>query len=200
MQYSHWVQANIVSQRIFEHLRGSKRNSGLIGIPLYIAFTISKDGLKIFEINSRGGNPELINTLGVLDEDFVDICHQMLRGDLRRLRFHPLATVATYLVPDVYPDRDNLDRMIDLSKAKALENAWIKICPASVDARKDGLHALRSRTVCVLGIGEDIPQARERSLDGINAIKGDGFRDRNDIASSENIQRSIEHVRSFTRN
>jgi len=197
MEYSHWEQANMVSRRIFERLRGSGRNPSLIGIPLYVAFTISKDGLKIFEINSRGGNPELINVLGVLQDDFVDVCYQMLHGNLAPLSFHPLATVATYLVPDVYPDRDDYDRMVDLSEASDLANAWTKVYPASVDAREDGLHALSSRTVCVLGIGGDIPQARGRSLTVIDAIKGDRSRRRNDIGSSEHIQKSVEHVRSF---
>jgi phosphoribosylamine-glycine ligase len=55
--------------------------------------------------------------------------------------------------------------------------------------------ALRSRAVCVVGIGDNIPEARKISLQGIDAIKGGNLWCRTDIASEEHINKSIKHVK-----
>jgi phosphoribosylamine-glycine ligase len=48
--------------------------------------------------------------------------------------------------------------------------------------------------VGVLGVGKDIEEARQVSLEGINAIKGGALWNRNDIASKQNINKSIQHL------
>ncbi len=60
--------------------------------------------------------------------------------------------------------------------------------------RERKTYALRSRTVCVVGIGNDIQGARDLSLKGIKAIKGGALWHRNDIASREHIEKSVEHM------
>ena len=65
-----------------------------------------------------------------------------------------------------------------------------------MELRGDGnVYALKSRAVCVVGVGNDIPEAREISLEGIKAITGGALWNRTDIASSDHIRDSIDHMK-----
>ena len=59
--------------------------------------------------------------------------------------------------------------------------------------------ALGSRTVAVVGIGDDINEAREKSLEGIAAIKGGALWNRNDIAVKAHIDKSVKHMEELRR-
>jgi phosphoribosylamine-glycine ligase len=59
--------------------------------------------------------------------------------------------------------------------------------------------ALGSRTVAVVGIGDTIDEAREKSLEGISAIKGGALWNRNDIAVKVHIDKSFQHMEVLRR-
>jgi phosphoribosylamine--glycine ligase len=197
-----------IAEKIFKEWSGRiPDSSALRGVPLYLAFMHTKDGPKILENNSRPGDPEIINILPILKEDFVDVCYGMLEGNLRRVDVKRLATVLTYKVPptyggytDVFPskvNRSEIDTPIDLASAYALTSKYddkIRVYPGSMELRGDEIYALKSRVVGVLGVGKDIEEARQVSLEGINAIKGGALWNRNDIASKQNINKSIQHL------
>ncbi len=183
-------------------------SSALRGIPLYLAFMHTKEGPKILEDNSRPGDPEIINILPVLKDDFVDICFKMVDGSLGRVEVNKVATVLTYKVPptyggysDAFPDR--VDKAaagtpVDLSAAHALTAKYgdrIRVYPASMELRNGGVYALKSRVVGVLGIGESIEEARSISLEGVNAIKGGGLWNRTDVASKQHVAKSVDHLK-----
>jgi len=195
-------------ERIFKKLRGRSSNPGLRGMPFYDAFIHASSGPKILENNSRPGDPEILNLLPILKDDFVDVCFKILDENLTRIAFEEKATVATYKAPpnyggfkDAFPrrvKREDIDSPIDLSKAKKLTQKYgdsIRIYPASMELRNGHTYALTSRTVGVVGIGEDIETARRISLEGINAIHGGSLWYRSDIASREHITKSIEHMK-----
>ncbi len=179
------------------------------GIPFYDAFIHTGRGLKILENNSRPGDPEIQNLLPILKDDFVDVCFRILDGNLTRVELEKRATVVTYKAPpnyggfkNVFPQRvDSIDadKPVDLSGAYRLAKKYgdkIRIYPGSMELRDDGrTYALGSRTVCVVGIGEDIERAREISLEGLEAIKGGALWFRTDIASKEHIRKSVEHMK-----
>jgi phosphoribosylamine--glycine ligase len=195
-------------QRIFRKLKGNGSNPGLRGLPFYDAFIHTSGGPKILENNSRPGDPEILNLLPILKHDFVDVCFKILDENLTRIEFEEKATVATYKAPpnyggfkDVFPRRvkmEDIDTPIDLSKAKKLTQKYgdnIRIYPASMELRNRQTYALTSRTVGVVGIGDDIETARRISLEGISAIHGGSLWYRRDIASREHITKSIEHIK-----
>jgi len=67
-----------------------------------------------------------------------------------------------------------------------------------MELRDDGqTYALGSRTVCAVGIGENIESARENSLEGLRAVKGGALWFRTDIASREHIAKSMEHMKTL---
>ena len=203
-----------IVNKVFQELKGkTARNTALLGVPFYMAFIHTRDGLKILENNSRPGDPEIINILPLLKDDFVDVCFKMMEGNLTRVELDAKASVVTYKVPptyggyiDIFKDKvrqNEIDKPVDVSKAYALSKKYgdnIRIYPAAMESRNGQVFALRSRAVCVVGLGDTIEVAREISLKGMNAIKGGGLWNRNDIASKEHINKSISHMRQLRGN
>jgi phosphoribosylamine--glycine ligase len=201
-----------VADRIFEKWKGNEP-SALRGVPLYLAFMHTKDGVKILENNSRPGDPEIINILPILKDDFVDVCFRMLEGNLTRLEVRKAATVVTYKVPlnyggyaDTVPNLVNrkedgepvdLTRAYELSKKHGLD---MRVYPGSMKQRAGATYALKSRAVCVVGVGDSIEEARKTSLEGIEAIRGGGLWNRTDIASGQHIRRSSAHMEELRGN
>jgi len=207
MTSADWEKEIEIMNKIFKELKGKGSNPELRGIPFYAAFIHTGKGPKILENNSRPGDPEIQNLLLTLKDDFVDVCFKILEGNLTRVEFEEKATVVTYKVPPNYggyatefPERVNrneTDKPVDLSEAYKLGEKFgskIRIYPASMELRKGKTYALKSRAVCVVGVGDNIQSARELSLRGIRTIKGGALWHRNDIASREHIEKSVRHM------
>ena len=202
-----------IMNKIFQELKKGESNIGLRGIPFYAAFIHTKSGPKILENNSRPGDPEIINILPLLKDDFVDVCFKMIEGNLTKVELDSKASVVTYKVPptyggyiDLFKDKvgqNEIDTPVDLNRANRLSEKHgnnIRVYPASMEQRNGLAHALHSRAVCVVGVGETIETARQISLEGINAIKGGGLWSRNDIASREHIAKSVSHMQQLRGN
>jgi len=197
-----------IMNRIFQELKGkTESNPALRGTPFYAAFIHTKEGPKILENNSRPGDPEIINILPLLKDDFVDVCFSMIEGNLTKAELENEASVVTYKVPatyggyiDVFKDkvkRNEIDTPIDLAKAYNLSKKYndsIRVYPASIELKNDESFALRSRAVCVVGMADTIEDARQISLEGLAKITGGGLWNRNDIAAKEHIRKSIAHM------
>ncbi|KYH40524.1 MAG: putative phosphoribosylamine-glycine ligase (GARS), partial [Candidatus Bathyarchaeota archaeon B26-1] len=196
-----------IVKRIFAELRGDGYNPELRGVPFYEAFIHTAEGPMILENNSRPGDPEIQNILPVLKDDFVEVCLRMIEGTLTRVEVERKATVVTYKVPpnyggyaEVFPERvrrEEVGTPVILTEAENLRAKYgdaIRIYPGSMELRDGETYALRSRTVCVVGVAETIEDARKISLEGIEAIKGGALWYRTDIASREHIEQSIRHM------
>jgi len=200
-----------MAQKIFDGWsRKISDPTGLRGIPLYLAFMHTAGGPKILEDNSRPGDPEIINLLPVLKDDFVDVCYGMIEGNLPRVYVEKSATVLTYKVPpsyggyaEVFPDKvkkTEIDTPVDLSAAYALSKKYgdrIRVYPGSMELREGKTWALKSRVVGVLGVGEDIEAARQISMEGMAAIKGGALWNRTDVASTQTIAKSVVHMQQL---
>jgi phosphoribosylamine--glycine ligase len=153
-----------------------------------------------------------MNVLPVLKDDFVDVCFRILEGNLTRIDLEKSATVATYKVPpsyggyaEAFPNlvrRGEVGKPVDLSGAYGLSEKLgdnIRVYPASMEQRDGGTYALKSRAVCVVGVGDDLETARNVSLEGINAVKGGALWSRTDIASKRHIEKSVKHMEELRR-
>jgi len=192
-----------IVNRLFNRLKKEAGDLGLRGMPFYAAFMHAKAGPKILEINSRPGDPEIINLMPILRDDFVDVCYKMIEGNLGRVEFEPQATVVTYAMPLSYGSYRNKfsgNPYVDLSEAYKLTEKYadkIRVYPGSMELRDDNrTYALKSRAVCVVGVGDSITEAREVSLDGIQHIDGSLW-NRWDIGSEEHINKSISHMKKL---
>ncbi|MGA2682253.1 MAG: hypothetical protein ABSF44_10705 [Candidatus Bathyarchaeia archaeon] len=189
-----------------------KDDSALRGVPLYLAFMHTGHGIKVLENNSRPGDPEIINLLALIQDDFVDVCFKMIEGNLTGVKMENAASVLTYKVPldyggyaDAFPNqayRAEANSSVDLSKAQALTKKCgnrIRVYPGSMEIRNGKNYALKSRAVGVLGISESIEEARNISLEGIRAISGGGLWNRTDIASKQHIAKAVSHMANLRR-
>lgn len=200
-----------LTQKIFQNLNKKiGDDTALRGVPLYLAFMHTRGGPKILEINSRPGDPESINLFPLIKDDFIDLCYKMIDGTLSRVDVEESATVLTYKVPpsyggytEAYPNLVNkadVETPVDLSNAYALSRKYgdkIRVYPGSMEIRDNGVYALKSRAVGVLGVGENIEEARQISQEGAKAVKGGGLWSRTDIASKHHILKSIQHMKQL---
>ena len=190
-------------QQLFRHVRGEGTNEGLRGIPFYVAFMHTREGPKILEINSRPGDPEIINILPVLTNDFVELCFHMLEGKLTHVECAPSATVVTYAVPMEYGGYREVfrgDRRVDLTGVHALTQRYgdtLRVYPGSMELRDDGTtYTLGSRTVCTVGIGASIEEARAISVEGVRHIDGPLW-NRWDIGARHLIAQSVDRMKAL---
>ncbi|MEM2874472.1 MAG: ATP-grasp domain-containing protein [Candidatus Hadarchaeales archaeon] len=193
-----WNEAIEIAERVHEALKGGESNPEVRGV-LYMAYILTSDGVKVLEVNSRWGDPEVMNVLPLMKDDPVEVCFRMLDGGLRKLEFEELASVLVYAVPLDYGGYAAYSgpRRIDISQAEALREKYgerMRIYPGAVEVRDGELFALKSRAVGVLGISETLEGAREIAMEGIRRIDGP-LRHREDIALREHVERSVERMR-----
>jgi phosphoribosylamine--glycine ligase len=187
-------------------------STSLRGVPFYMAFMHAGKETKILENNSRPGDPEIINILPILKDDFVDICFKILEINLTHIEVEKAASVVTYKVPpnyggyiDTFPklvDANEIGKPVDLTEAYELSKKYgdkIRVYPAAMEVRNGETYALKSRAVGVVGVGENIEEARQVSLGGVQAIKGGALWHRKDIASKQHIEKSIRHMEELRR-
>ncbi len=202
MDGSDWGSIQDTTARLFEGLNQVYGNE-LRGVSLYIAYTLTGDGAKILEINSRPGDPEWMNTVVTMEDDPVDTFLGMANDELRPVNFNEgLATVLTYAVPQTYGGKgaEIGNTRLNLGYAflmEGLKKGKLRLFPGSMELMDDSsMHTLKSRTIASVGIGESIQEARETSLLGIAQIDGNLWH-RTDIASEEYIQQCIGHMESL---
>jgi phosphoribosylamine--glycine ligase len=184
-----------------------KDDTALRGVPLYLAFMHTGKSIKILEINSRPGDPEIMNLLPIIKDDFVDVCLRMVDGNLKNVVMEKSATVLTYKVPadyggyaEAHPDKvdkASINTSVELTKAEALAKKYgdkIRIYPGSMELRDGKNYALKSRAIGILGIGSSIEEARQISQEGAKAITGGALWNRTDVASKQHIAKSIAHM------
>jgi phosphoribosylamine-glycine ligase len=83
----------------------------------------------------------------------------------------------------------------DFSKIPRIDAEKIRLYPGSIELRADGnYYSLKSRTICSVGIGDTIEDARNHSLLGIENIHGGALWFRKDIASGEHINKCVDHM------
>ncbi|UCG95168.1 MAG: hypothetical protein JSV92_03945 [archaeon] len=202
MRRSDWDKAVEMGQKVHEGLkkRASEegREAGTRGIPEYMAYICTEDGVKCLEINSRPGDPEWMNVLPILKNDFVDVCYKILDGNLRNLDFNPKATVVTYATPldyGGYIEKYSGPRKVDLTAAEEFRKEHADSLKAYPGSMK-GSYALNSRTIAAVGIADSIEDARRLSRGYIMKIDGP-LRHRENIGSETHIELSKNHMNSL---
>lgn len=199
---SEWEAVVRAEESAFRKWRGNGSKPGLRGIVLYDALMHTGNGFKVLERNSRGGNTEIVNLLTTLADDFVDVCFRILDGSLKGIRFRREASVVTCAVPLSYGmggDKNAGGQEIDITKANklAIEHPGAyRVYP--MDLRLEGGRTVAglSRSVAAVGLGEDLEQARDRSLEIVRSVVGP-VRWRGDIASGEDLARRAAHLDSL---
>ena len=159
---------------------------------LYGQFMLTAEGPKVVEFNARFGDPEAMNTLPVLQTDFLSILTAARDGKpLPELSFAPKATVCKYAVPAGYPTDPESGTKVTIDEAAA-DPATLFY--ASVDERDDGIYTTTSRSFAVVGIDDTISTAESQAETAISAAGETGLHVRHDIGTEALVQRRIDHM------
>ena len=159
---------------------------------LYGQFMLTVDGPKVVEFNARFGDPEAMNTLPVLETDFVELLVAAREGEsLPELDFSEQATVCKYAVPDGYPTDPKAGAKVSIDAESAGE---ANLFYASVDAREDGIYTTTSRSFAVVGIADSIAEAEAIVEDAFERTGTAGLRVRHDIGTAALVQKRIDRM------
>ncbi|MFX0028145.1 MAG: phosphoribosylamine--glycine ligase [Candidatus Hermodarchaeota archaeon] len=163
---------------------------------LYGQFMKTASGIKLIEYNSRWGDPEAMNVLPLLKNNFVDICWAIINGSLsKNYKFEKKATVCKYLAPEGYPVNPKKDELIIIDK-KNLEKINAKYYYASVYREGENIFTTTSRAMGILGISDTLEKAEEIAEAGVGCIKGKLFH-RKDVGTRKLLQKRIDHMNSL---
>lgn len=163
----------------------------------YSSFFKTPDGLKVTEVNARGGDPELINIVDLLDSD-VDLgraLESIATGNLHpdAIRFKKLASTVIHLLPPEYRYQDTAPtRQFTMDEA-ALHRAGCRVRFAAAE-RTDGERTYRlprvAKALAVSALGTTPWEARSTIHNAIDRHFGQPlpFVYRQDIGDQGYIQ------------
>ncbi|MBV0903365.1 phosphoribosylamine--glycine ligase [Haloarcula salina] len=177
---------------------------------LYGQFMLTETGPRVVEFNARFGDPEAMNTLPVLNTDFLDVLTAARDDDpLPQLSFRPVATVCKYAVPDGYPTDPDAGAKVtiddDVIASVVEEHAdqsgdagdtapEALLFYASVDDRDDGIYTTTSRSYAVVGLADTIAAAEAIAEESLERAGTEGLRVRHDIGKADLVQQRIDHM------
>ena len=166
---------------------------------MYGGFIATKNGVKLLEYNARFGDPEAMNILPLLKTDFVDICKHIINGtlDTIKIEFDQKATVCKYVVPKGYGlPADHPDAASSRAKIEVGDVGKARLYYSSVDKKEEGLYLSSSRAIGIVGIADNLDEARRIAEDGVKAVKGP-VAYREDIGTQALIQKRIDHMKKI---
>jgi len=163
---------------------------------MYGGFICTKDGVKLIEYNARLGDPEAMNVLPIMKNDFVAVLQAIINGTLHKIRpnFENKSTVCKYAVPEGYPTDPVEGKKIFLGEVPSN----VRLYYASVNRIDDDLFMSKSRAVAFVGIAPTIEQAEVIAEDGVCSAQGPIFH-REDIGTKELIEKRIKHMEELRR-
>ncbi|PSQ43781.1 phosphoribosylamine--glycine ligase [Halobacteriales archaeon QS_9_68_42] len=162
---------------------------------LYGQFMLTAEGPKVVEFNARFGDPEAMNTLPVLETDFVSLLVAAREGkELPELEFADRATVCKYAVPDGYPTDPTAGAKVEIDADSSGDALSFY---ASVDAREDGIYTTTSRSFAVVGLADTITEAEAVAEDALERAGEEGLRVRHDIGTAELLQARIDYMQEL---
>ncbi len=175
---------------------------------LYGQYMLTSEGPKVIEFNARFGDPEAMNTLPVLETDFLDVLTAARDGEaVPELEFADQATVCKYAVPEgIRRTRTRVRRCRSTKRARAT------LCCFTRASKSGALRAIRtlrvlmtstiartastttSRSFALVGVADTITDAEEIAEDALAVAGDDGLHVRHDISKPDLVQQRIDHI------
>jgi phosphoribosylamine--glycine ligase len=163
---------------------------------LYGGFMATKDGPKLLEFNVRFADPESMNVLPILEDDFLKTCQDLTEGHLpASLRFAHQATVCKYVVPMGYGSHPRAGEQLKVDE-DSIRQTGAKLYYASVDEKGGHLYTTTSRSLAIVGIAANLQEAESISEEALAFIAG-SFYARRDIGKPDVIQRKVERMQKI---
>ncbi len=171
-----------VLQPTLDELR--RRGTPFVGL-LYAGLALTSRGVRVIEFNARFGDPETQALLARLETPLGALLHAAATGTLSEepeLAWSDRAAVAVVLAAAGYPGTPRTGGVIGGLEAAAATGASVVQAGTALDA--DGrLVSAGGRVLAVVGLGDNLRDARGRAYAGIDEIELQGGFHRSDIAA-----------------
>lgn len=150
---------------------------------LYAGLMIDKTGAPYtIEFNCRFGDPETQPIMSRLDSDLVDLVEAAIDGKLDSVaaEWNPQTAVGVVLAAQNYPDSPKKGDVISgLDKANQIGKVFHA---GTATNEKSEVVTNGGRVLCVVGLGDDVAQAKSKAYEALETIRFDGMQYRKDIA------------------
>ncbi len=164
---------------------------------MYGQFMLTKSGPKIIEINARFGDPEAMNVLPILEDNFEKICWDMAKGTLSgAVRFANKATVCKYVVPRGYGTKPEAGHRISVDM-DGVKRSGAEAFYSNVDMKDGVLVTGTSRALGVVGIDYSLEGADWNCETALSFVESDAIFVRHDIGTRDLVQRRVDHMREI---
>jgi phosphoribosylamine--glycine ligase len=154
---------------------------------LYAGLMLTPDGPFVLEFNARGGDPETEVLLPRLQSDALELFHATATGRLAAappIRWSTEHACGVVLADPDYPARATPGRRI-LGVDAAAARPGVRVYHMGTRRRDGHLESAGGRVLCVVGLGESLPAARERAYAAVSDVRFEGMRYRSDIGWRE---------------
>lgn len=192
MNQEDYDEALALSEKLLASLK--ERGHNFKGV-FYPTFFKTPKGLKIVEVNARGGDPELINILDLIEDDvdFAEVLKLIATGELTQdsVRFKKLASAMIYLVSPDYAYKKGPAYSFTLNR-EVVNNIGCNVRFAAA-VRLAGNHYRTvgsSRTVGLSALGDTPWDARDKIHEAIENGFGQplALQYRDEVAQQEYIK------------
>jgi|TARA_B100000586_G_scaffold10558_1_gene7312 fusion protein PurCD len=181
--------AQEINERVF-HALIDETGQGYKGI-LYGGFMITGDGIKLIEYNARFGDPEAMNLLTLLDDDFSEICYNIAQGKLGTVTFRNESSVCKYIVPKGYGSNPRKDATLIVNSDYARTASLYYAAVNQIDGQ---ITTTSSRAAAIVSSSLTIVEAEKNCERGLQFITGDNIYIRHDIAKPDLINKRIKNM------
>lgn len=153
---------------------------------LYCGLALTSRGTRVIEFNARFGDPETQAVLARLRTPLGGLLLAAAKGQLagvEPLRWAEESAVAVVVAAENYPATPRTgDRIKGLKKANAIDGVHV-LHAGTTNDDEGKMVSSGGRVLAVVGLGEDLVEARERAYEGVDLIQLPGSQHRKDIAA-----------------
>ncbi|MFW0154743.1 phosphoribosylamine--glycine ligase [Rothia sp. P6271] len=170
-----------VAQPTITHMK--HRGTPFIGV-LYCGLIITSRGIRVIEFNARFGDPETQAVLARLKTPLGQLLYSAACSRLDEnttLSWDSRYAVDVVMAAENYPDTPRTGDVINGLDDFADEEDLYVVHAGTTQQGQDVLTS-GGRVLAVVGLGEDLAQARERAYEGVQRISWQGAQYRQDIA------------------
>ena len=186
------LMARIEREILIPTIDALKRDDVTYRGVLYAGLMLTHAGPKVLEYNVRFGDPECQVLMPRLESDAVDALLATAAGRLADadIRWRPGASCCVVLASEGYPESPRTGVPITgVDDASALPDVRVYHAGTKLDAEGRLLTA-GGRVLSIVGLGDDLEQARARAYEAAERVSFPGMQMRTDIGAVTATQRA----------
>lgn len=175
------VQHKFITDILEPTLAGIKAEKMDFAGVIFFGLMITKNGVYLLEYNMRMGDPETQAVLPLLKNDLFDLVNNTIDKKLSdtQVSWHDKASCCVVLASGGYPK--DFPKGIKISGIEQFTQKDCHLFAAGVSKQNNDFVTNGGRVINIVGLGNDLNQARKNAYDNLKQIQFDGMYYRSDI-------------------